>query len=106
MPQPWGRRLRAAVSSVCATNAPPVPRFHPPAVLAPPGQAGTLYGAMEIRCPKCKRRQNVVDAEHNARVTCSQCGRAFKAIGLVTTEIADDLYAKVMAQLAEKDEPE
>jgi hypothetical protein len=39
-------------------------------------------------------------------VTCAHCGHEFKGVGLETTELADEVYSKFMAQRAAKERAE
>jgi PHP family Zn ribbon phosphoesterase len=61
-----------------------------------------LARVMKVRCPKCAQRQEILDALHNRRVTCKHCGSEFKGVGLETSELADEVYTKLMAKRAAK----
>ena len=61
---------------------------------------------MKVRCPKCSQEQEILDVLHNRRVSCKHCGNEFKGVGLETSELADEVYSKFMAQRAAKEQAE
>ena len=61
-----------------------------------------LACVMKVRCPKCDQEQEIPEASHNRRVTCTHCGHEFKGVGLETSELADEVFTKFMAKRAAK----
>jgi transcription elongation factor Elf1 len=65
-----------------------------------------LACVMKVRCPKCRKEQEILDILHNRRVVCKHCGHEFKGVGLETTELAEQVYSKFMAQRAAREQAE
>jgi len=61
---------------------------------------------MKVQCPKCAKEQEILDILHNRRVTCKHCGHQFKGVGLQTSQLADEVFSKLMEKRAAKAEAE